>query len=104
RHHPLQTMILQALGDPESNIKPDFYEADIRDIVLLLSTDGLHDSVDTETIGEIVQGHEGDLSAVCDLLIDKALECGSEDNVTVEVRMEKYMNFLLNPMRFSKKT
>ena len=89
RHHPLQTMILQALGDPESNIQPDFYEAsDIRDIVLLLSTDGLHDSVDKETIGAIVRSHEDDLSAACDLLIDKALECGSEDNVTVLVVRE----------------
>ena len=41
RHHPLQTMILQALGDPESNIRPDFYEADLRNTVLLLSSDGL---------------------------------------------------------------
>ena len=85
RHHPLQTMILQALGDPESNILPDFYEAsDIRDIVVLLSTDGLHDSVDKETIGEIVRGC-GDLSLICDLLIEKALACGSEDNVTVVI-------------------
>lgn len=85
RHHPLQTMILQALGDPESNILPDFYEADMRDIILLLSTDGLHDSVDKETIGEIVRAHKGVLSAACDELIEKALECGSEDNVTVVV-------------------
>jgi protein phosphatase len=88
RHHPLQTMILQALGDPESNILPDFYDADMRNIVLLLSSDGLHDSVDKETIGEIVWAHEGDLSLVCDLLIAKALECGSEDNVTVLVVRE----------------
>jgi protein phosphatase len=85
-YHPLQTMILQALGDPESNIQPDFYEvSDIRDIVMLLSTDGLHDSVDKKTIGRIVRGHKGDLALVCDLLIAKALECGSEDNVTVVV-------------------
>jgi serine/threonine protein phosphatase PrpC len=85
RHHPLQTMILQALGDPESNIRPDFYEADIRNIILLLSTDGLHDSVDKETIGEIVSSHDDDLAAAGDLLIEKALECGSEDNITVVI-------------------
>jgi PPM family protein phosphatase len=85
RHHPLQTMILQALGDPESNIRPDFYEADLKDSMLLLSSDGLHDSMDKEMIGEIVQAHEDDLKLACDLLIAKALECGSEDNVTVVV-------------------
>ena len=85
KNHPLQTMILQALGDPESTIKPDFYEADLRECMLLLSSDGLHDSVDKETIGDIARAHEGDLALACDLLIGKALECGSEDNVTVVV-------------------
>jgi protein phosphatase len=90
KNHPLGTMILQALGDPESSIRPDFYEADVRDSVLLLSTDGLHDSVDKETIGEIVRDHGEDLVLVCDLLIEKALECGSEDNLTVVVRRGKH--------------
>ena len=36
RHHPLKTMILQALGETESNnIRPDLYEVDLRDSVLL---------------------------------------------------------------------
>ncbi|WP_321508190.1 protein phosphatase 2C domain-containing protein [uncultured Methanoregula sp.] len=83
RHHPLGTMILQALGDPESNIRPDFYEADLRECVLLLSSDGLHDSVEKETIGEIVRGCGDNLALACDRLIEKALESGSEDNVTV---------------------
>ena len=85
RHHPLQTMILQALGDPASNIRPDFYQADIKNIILLLSTDGLHDNLDKKIIGEIVSGHQDDLATACDLLIETALECGSEDNVTVVV-------------------
>ena len=93
KNHPLQTMILQALGDPESNIRPDFYDADIRDTVLLLSSDGLHDSVDKEVIGEIVRVHGGDLSMICDLLIERALECGSEDNVTVVVTGEITLHF-----------
>ncbi len=83
RHHPLQTMILQALGDPESNIRPDFYAADLQDCVLLLSTDGMHNSVGKETIEKIVRSHQDDLPMVCDLLIAKALVCGSDDNVTV---------------------
>lgn len=83
KNHPLGTMILQALGDLESTIRPDFYEADLRDTVLLLSSDGLHERVDKEVIGEIVWSHGEDLVLVCDLLIEKALTCGSEDNVTV---------------------
>jgi serine/threonine protein phosphatase PrpC len=78
-------MILQALGDPASNIRPDFYEADIKNIILLLSTDGLHDNLDKEIIGEIVSSHQDDLATAVDLLIDRALECGSEDNVTAVV-------------------
>jgi PPM family protein phosphatase len=85
QHHPLQTMILQALGDPESIIRPDFYEADIHKGMLLLSTDGMHDSLEKEMIGEIVRSHREGLPAVCDALINKALECGSEDNITVVI-------------------
>jgi serine/threonine protein phosphatase PrpC len=85
RHHPLQTMILQALGDPESNIRPDFYEADIKNIVILLSTDGLHDNLDKDTLGQIVKLYEHDLPSACNALINKALECGGEDNITVVI-------------------
>ena len=53
--------------------------------MLLLSTDGLHDSVDKETIGAIIRSHEDDLSATCHALIEKALESGSEDNVRVVI-------------------
>ncbi len=83
RHHPLQTIILQALGDPESTVIPDFYEANIFDIIILLSTDGLHDFLDKETIRKIVRDNQDNLDLVCDLLIEEALGCGSEDNLTV---------------------
>jgi protein phosphatase len=85
RRHPVQTVILQTLGDPESNIQPDFYETDILDVMPLLSTDGLHDSVDKETIREIVSSHGKNLSTYCDALIKKALNCGSKDNITLVI-------------------
>jgi protein phosphatase len=80
--HPLRVMVLQALGDPESTIEPDFYRADLRDSILLLSSDGLHDSVDKDTIGAIIRAHQENPALVCDMLIAKALECGSGDNIT----------------------
>jgi serine/threonine protein phosphatase PrpC len=83
QHHHLKNMILQALGDPESNIRPDFYEADIQNVILLLSTDGLHDGLDKELIGEIVRDCKGDIELTCNALIKKAQECGSNDNITV---------------------
>jgi serine/threonine protein phosphatase PrpC len=67
------------------NNEDAFLAEKIGDCWIFSVADGLHDSVDKETIGEIVRAHEGDLSLVCDLLIAKALECGSDDNVTVVV-------------------
>jgi protein phosphatase len=88
RCHPLRNMILQALGDPDSNILPDFHEADISNGFILLSSDGLHDHVDKEAIGQIVRSYQEDLSLACDTLIEKALECGSDDNITVVILHE----------------
>jgi len=88
RHHPLQMFILQALGDAESIIRPDFYDCNIHKNILLLSTDGLHDALDKETIGEIVRCNCDNLITACFLLAEKALEWGSEDNITVVIVKE----------------
>ena len=37
-HHPLSNVLSQALGDRQSVIKPDFYEMNLRDTFLLLSS------------------------------------------------------------------
>lgn len=81
--HPLSNVLIQALGDPESVIKPDFYETNLLDTFLLLSSDGLHDYLKKERIREIVfaNGENGDKS--CRELVERALCAGSDDNITV---------------------
>jgi protein phosphatase len=81
--HPLSNVLCQAIGDPEGVIKPDFYELNIRDTFLLLSSDGLHDFVETEKIHELVIGNGDDLQKSCDDLVSMALEAGSDDNITL---------------------
>jgi len=82
KHH-LSNVLCQAIGDPEGVIKPDFYELNIQDAFLLLSSDGLHDFVGKETIQEVVIGNGDDLQMSCDDLVALALEAGSDDNITM---------------------
>ena len=65
--HPLSNVLSQALGDPESVIKPDFYEVNLRDTFLLLSSDGLHDYIRKERIREIVLANGEDVEKSCNL-------------------------------------
>jgi len=81
--HPLSNVLCQAIGDPEVALKPDFYEADLRDTYLLLSSDGLHDFVREETIRKVVVSNRDDLQKSCEDLVTMALEAGSDDNITV---------------------
>jgi serine/threonine protein phosphatase PrpC len=81
--HPLANVLCQAIGDPEVVIKPDFYEADLRNAFLLLSSDGLHDFVRKETIREVVIVNRDKLQKSCEDLVTMALEADSDDNVTV---------------------
>lgn len=81
--HPLVNVLCQAIGDPEVALKPDFYEANLRDAFLLLSSDGLHDFVRKETIQNVVVSNRDDLRQSCDDLVELALEADSDDNITV---------------------
>ncbi len=81
--HPLSNVLCQAVGDPEGVIKPDFYELNLRNTYLLLSSDGLHDFVETEKIQEVVLANGNKLKKSCKDLVTMALEAGSDDNITV---------------------
>jgi serine/threonine protein phosphatase PrpC len=81
--HPLSNVLCQAIGDPDGMIKPDFYELNLRDTFLLLSTDGLHDFVEREKIQEVVVLNGDDLQTSCEDLVAMALEAGSDDNITM---------------------
>jgi serine/threonine protein phosphatase PrpC len=81
--HPLSMVLTQALGDPDNEVAPDFYEFDLHDTLLLLSSDGLHDFVRRERIQEMVLEQGKDPKKTCAALIREALEDSSDDNITV---------------------
>lgn len=86
-NHPLSKMLKQALGDIEPPV-PDFYSIDMKGKYLLLSSDGLHGFVRKERIREIVIDEGPSLSEKVQLLIEEALQCGSDDNITVILARE----------------
>ena len=79
-----RNIILQALG-PEATIVPEFTRDRLmnHDVVVLCS-DGLSNQMSAQEIAATVAKHD-DLEALCDALIDRALETGAPDNVTVVV-------------------
>ena len=73
-----------------------FVELDYRafnideDDVLVLSTDGVHESLPGKAIVDIIEQHANDLDSAANALIAAALEAGSTDNLTVQiVRVEQ---------------
>jgi protein phosphatase len=88
--HPMRHVITQAVGYSE-NLKPRTVECEYRagDYYLLCS-DGLNDEFKND--GEIKElmvrtlaESGGDLDAVCQKLVDTALDLGGRDNVTVMI-------------------
>jgi protein phosphatase len=77
-----RNIILQALG-PEPTITPEFTRDRLmHDDVIILCSDGLSNQVSAGEIATIVSEKVG-LEAICDALIDRAIETGAPDNVTV---------------------
>jgi protein phosphatase len=83
--HRLRHVLTQALGDLYDNIRPQVRRLTLEDRdTLLLCTDGLTDMADEAAIAEILIGTESAEKA-CARLVDRALEAGGTDNVTVAV-------------------
>jgi protein phosphatase len=79
-----RNIILQALG-PEKSIVPEFTrERLFNDDLLVLCSDGLSNQMNASEIAAAA-AHNEDLEALCDALIQRALETGAPDNVTVVV-------------------
>ena len=77
-----RNIILQALG-PEPTITPEFTRDRLQhDDVIILCSDGLSNQVSAGEIAAIVNA-KIDLEPICDALIDRAIETGAPDNVTV---------------------
>ncbi len=80
-NHPQKNIVTKILGI-KSEVKPDFYETELDDNILLLCTDGLTDSLRDEDVREIVVNSK-DLGEACTKLVDSAKKKGGEDNITV---------------------
>ena len=79
-----RNIILQALG-PEPAIVPEFTrDRLLNDDVIVLCSDGLSNQMTAQEIAAGVAKHE-DLEALCRALVDRAIETGAPDNVTVVV-------------------
>jgi protein phosphatase len=78
-HH----MLTHAIGIRDDGSEPDIHRFRLADgDRLLLCTDGLTDMVDDATIGALLHQHRSSKDA-CQALVDRALERGGKDNVTV---------------------
>ncbi len=85
RRHPLNNIVLQALGNPGRRLAPDIYSCGLTGKFLLLSTDGLHDWLEEAKIARIVLESAAVPEACCKSLVKAALTAGSPDNITVVV-------------------
>lgn len=79
--HPQRNVLTQAMGT-EEDIVPDFFEVDLEDGVLLLSSDGLTGAVGDDAIEEIVT-KAATLESAGEQLIERAVENGGTDDVSV---------------------
>jgi protein phosphatase len=80
--HPRRNIITRALGG-ERGVVPDLFELDLaQGDTLLLATDGLHGMISDASIAEVLAGG-GEPSQLCDMLIERALAAGGDDNITV---------------------
>ena len=82
--HTHRNVITRALG-AEEQVEPDFFKTELKENdIILLCTDGLYADVKREEIEEIL-GSGANMSETSRALIDKANQCGGNDNITVVV-------------------
>ena len=81
--HARRHMLTNFAGGPYEGIDPDIYTLNLADEDrILLCSDGLHEMVDDPTIAQTLRDHPESQSA-CRALVERALERGGRDNVTV---------------------
>lgn len=82
--HPQKNILTRALGTSEE-VLVDFYQAQvIKGDTLLLCTDGLSNLISREEMIVLV-ANAGNLDQIADALVDKAIERGGHDNITVVI-------------------
>lgn len=83
--HRLRHVLTQSLGDHGRRVQPEVTRVALEDNdCLLLCTDGLTEMVENPIISEILGSGEA-APTICQHLVDRALEAGGKDNVTVVV-------------------
>lgn len=88
RTHPRRNIITRALGTQGDN-QPDLLAADIKPGDLwLLCTDGLHGMISEEEIARVLSSGAS-LDMMASSLIQKALDAGGRDNVTLVLCREE---------------
>jgi serine/threonine protein phosphatase PrpC len=53
--------------------------------VFLLATDGAYEHVSARFAAKAIHDHPGDLDQAARIIVDEALQCGSQDNLTVQI-------------------
>lgn len=82
RIHPRRNVLTRALGT-ELAVETEICHADWEEgDILLLCTDGLTNMIDEETIVHILNS-KASLEGKADRLVDRALQAGGDDNITV---------------------
>jgi protein phosphatase len=83
--HRLRHVLTRVLGREKEGVKPEVQRLRLANgDALLLCTDGLTDRVEEGAIADVLGGPQ-DAAAACRQLVDRALERGGKDNVTVVV-------------------
>ena len=90
RNHPESNVLSRAIGkQPSVEIEVgDLFSMSPGD-VLLLCSDGLWGPLTEQQIGEVL-GRPTGTQEIADALVNLALECGSDDNITVQVVRYEY--------------
>ncbi len=79
--HPQKNLITRALG-VSANIVPEYNRCEIEDgDILLLCTDGLTNMVADDDIAQVLR--EVPFFDATSILVDRALQAGGQDNITV---------------------
>lgn len=74
--------LIRAMGmDTALNIDASTVEIDQGDI-FYLDSDGIHDFLDDTQVREIIEQGQGDLQKACESLVERALQAGSDDNLS----------------------
>lgn len=78
-----QSHLSRALGvNPQLEIDYQSLQLEEGD-VFLFATDGVYEYISAEFVGRTIRDHERDLNAAAKLIVEKAYQCGSTDNLTV---------------------